>query len=86
MIIKIRNNFLHTEEVIQYVFEELEVDYNQKQRQVEQHQVSIFKKQVDFSWKMLSKFTGNGDRGGWITVEVINGRNFGLISLLLGGS
>lgn len=35
---------------------------------------------------MLSKFTGNGDRGGWTTVEVINGRNFGLISLLLGGS
>ncbi len=86
MIIKVRNNFLHTEEVIQYVFEELEVDYNQKQRQVEQHQVSIFKKQVDFSWKMLSKFTGNGERRGWITVEVINGRNFGLINLLLGGS
>ena len=33
---------IHTEEVNQYVFEELELDYNQKQQQEEQFQFSIF--------------------------------------------
>jgi hypothetical protein len=39
----------HTEEVNQYVFEEPEVDYNQKQRQEEQHRFSRFqKKEIQF--------------------------------------
>jgi hypothetical protein len=71
--------------VIQYVFEEHEVDYNQKQRLVEQHQFSRFKKKFHFWFIILRRFTGNGDRGGRDFVGVTGGRNFGLIGLMLGG-
>jgi hypothetical protein len=74
---------IHTEEVIQYVFEEHEVDYNQKQQPVERYLFSIFTEKIHFLFKMLQIFT---DNGGSDFVELTCGRNFGLIGLSLGSS
>ena len=75
---KLRIFIIHTEEVIQYVFEEHEVDYNQKQQPVERYLFSIFTKKIHFLFKIFRRFTGNG---GSDFVELTSGRNFGLIGI-----